>query len=214
MFFLSGLIVGDLDSKLQYRKWADRGIPLPFPSLRDRDRNMRLHGRWLAWLLFLASCAQQWITYIALAPGSNLNNIEQNIHPDWQTSKPLVWEESTGYQGYASPLVFGFFLFSIVDLSPGFQKFFQFRFWQWLGVHSMSIYLLHGIVWWTWAAWLSLTMLTHGVPYWATVLICLLTGYPLLFVMAVLFTYTFEHWATLLSKAIWRAASGQLGRKV
>ena len=81
-------------------------------------------------------------------------------------------------------------------------------------MHSMGIYLCHGLVWWTWDAWLLLELLARGTPYWAAVTVVFVTGYAILIPLAMCFTYTFEHWATLFSKAVWRLASGGLGRKV
>ena len=57
-------------------------------------------------------------------------------------------------------------------------------------------------------------MLAAGVPYWATILVVFFTSYALLFVVAEVFTATFDYWGGLFSKAVWRATSGGLGRKV
>ena len=217
-FFLTGLIVGDLDSNIRYREAAARGIPLPIPSFRKKDKWMRIHGKYLSWAFLLACCTQQWIGYIPFAPGSNFNFVEHSVHPDWQTAEPLAWHNAIGYAGYTNPNITGFFLilafFMVADLSEGVQKFFRLRVFHWLGIHSMSVYLLHGVCFWTWDAWLCLTMLKNGAPYWAAVLTCFITGYMLLFAMCICFTYTFEVWATLLAKAVWRACSGNMGRKV
>ena len=240
MYFVSGLIVGDLDSKLRYREWAARGIPLPF-KLPGKDKFIRVHGRYLAWLFLAACCVQQWLGFIPNAPGNDFAFKEFAIHPNWKTSSPHVWEGQSGYQGYTNPAVVGWFLimgiFMVADLTPSFQKFFRLRIWHFLGIHSMSIYLLHGIIWWTWAAWLVLKLLERGVVYWAAVLCAWITGYivsrsefheifrefetdlfypflsQLLIMFCIVFTNTFEVWATSFAKAWWRWVSGNLGRK-
>ncbi|UZJ53603.1 hypothetical protein CBS101457_002923 [Exobasidium rhododendri] len=225
-FFMTGLIVGDLDSMLRYREAATRGIPLPIPAIRrkssspdeSRSRWCHIDGKYLSWLFLAACCTQQWISYIPSAPGNRFNFIEQSIHPDWQTEEPRAWIASVGFVGYTNPNITGFFLimalFMAADLTLGIQKFFRLRVFHWLGIHSMSIYLLHGVVFWTWDAWLCLTMLKNGAPYWGAVLACFFTGYVLLFIVAICFTYTFEVWAVLFAKSIWRAASGNIGRRV
>ena len=217
-FFVVGLIVGDMDSKLRYREAAARGFPVPIPALRGKHRWVHVHGKILAWLFFFACCVQQWLTYVRGAPGGNFSNIEHSVHPDWQTARPQAWYGAIAWSGYTNPAITGFFLilavFIIVDMSEWMQKFFRLRIWHWLGLHSMAVYLLHGIVWWTWGAWLFLTLLKAGAPYWAAALATLITGYMLLFTMCICFTATFEVWATLLAKAVWRATSGNMGRKV
>jgi peptidoglycan/LPS O-acetylase OafA/YrhL len=219
-YFLTGLIVGDLDSNMRYREKAARGIPVFFlPSFNSdsKGRWLRLHGKYLCYIFLLACCTEQWMTYAFHSPLSGLNNIEHAIHPDWLTSSPYIWEHQLGYAGYTSPAIFGFTLivafFMTADMSSIVQKFFRLRVFHWLGIHSMSVYLLHGIAWWTWSAWLVLALLKAGAPYWAATLTALITGYMLLFTMCMCFTYTFEIWAVLLSKAIWRATSGGLGRR-
>lgn len=215
-YFLTGLIVGDLDVNLRYREWAAKVIPLfPIPG---KKKWARLRGKYLIWAYFLACCVEQWMIWISTSPIASFTNVEHAIHPDWNTSLPYVWEGQVAYSGYTNPQIFGFFmifgLFMVADHSEVVQKFFRLRIWHFLGIHSMSVYLLHGIVWWTWSAWLVMTMLTAGAPYWAATLVALITGYALLFVMCICFTYTFKVWATLFAKAVWRAISGKMGRKV
>ncbi len=193
MYFLSGLIVGDLDSKLRYREWAARGIPIfKLPG----KKALRVHGKWLFGLFLAACCVQQWLADISGSPGANVTFADYGMHPDWVTAKPHAWAGVTGWSGYTNPTVFGWFfimsIFMAVDMFPLFQKFFRLRIWHFLGIHSMGIYLLHGIIWWTWACWLCITLFTAGVPYWACVLVACATGYMLLILFVICFTNTFE----------------------
>ncbi len=55
-------------------------------------------------------------------------------------------------------------------------------------------------------------MLTHGVDYFATIMVVFITSYILLTIFCICF-YTFEYWGIIASKAFWRATSGNLGRR-
>ncbi|PWN34137.1 uncharacterized protein FA14DRAFT_173845 [Meira miltonrushii] len=212
MFFMGGLIVADLDSKLDYRTWAEKGVPiLIIPGVR-------IKGSVFAWAFFLACAVQQWFLVIPNGPGGDLNMIEYGYHPNFNTSKQHNSLQADMIYHYQDPRVWSWLwcmsIFILVDLSSWFQVIWRLRIWAWFGRHSMAFYLCHGIVFWTWGAWLCLTMLEKGAPYWAATLVTFITSYIFLSVFAVCFTYTFEHWALLFSKAVWRASSGGYGRKV
>lgn len=210
LFFMSGLIVADLDANLKYRDHAKKGITI-IPGL------LRIELGMLAWVFFLGCAVQQWLTYIPTSPGYLFDLWEYGIHPDWVDAKPHDWNGQVTF-AYTNPRV-GSWLWVmstliLVDLSPAVQTFFRLRLWSWLGKHSMAFYLCHGIIFWTWGAWLCLTLLEHNVPYWAAILLVFTTSYTLLTALCICFTYTFEWWSILFSKAVWRASSGGLGRKV
>ncbi|SNX83940.1 uncharacterized protein MEPE_02648 [Melanopsichium pennsylvanicum] len=223
LFFMAGLVVADLDSKLNYQAKAAKGIPLVPGVVRralhlpEHLDKLRVHGQVLAWALFLAAWAQQYLSQIPTSPASNFDNLEYQLHPDWSTEEPHAWTDNADIS-YTDPRVAAFVLsfsfFLLTDLSNLLRAFFRLKFWSYIGKHAFAVFLIHGVVWWTWAAWLCLTMLAAGVPYWATILVVLLTSYALLFVLVELFTATFDYWGVLFSKAVWRATSGGLGRKV
>lgn len=223
LFFMAGLVVADLDSKLNYQAKAAKGIPLVPGFVRrglrlpDSVDKLRVHGQVLAWALFLAAWAQQYLSQIPGAPGNGFDNLEHRIHPDWIAEEPHAWTDDPGIS-YTDPRVaswilsFSFFL--LTDLSDLLRGFFRLRVWSYIGRHAFAVFLMHGVVWWTWSAWLCLALLTAGVPYWATILVVFVTSYALLMVVAECFTATFDSWGGLFSKAVWRATSGGLGRKV
>ena len=223
LFFMAGLVVADLDSKLNYQAKAAKGIPL-VPGLVRRALHLpesvdklRVHGQVLPWILFLAAWTQQYLSQIPGAPGNGFDNLEHRIHPDWTTEAPHAWTGDPGIS-YTDPRVsawvlsFSFFL--LTDLSDLLRAFFRLRVWSYIGKHAFAVFLMHGVVWWTWSAWLCLTLLAWDVPYWATILVVVTTSYALLFVVAECFTATFDKWGGLFSKAVWRATSGGVGRKV
>ncbi|PWZ00053.1 hypothetical protein BCV70DRAFT_104364 [Testicularia cyperi] len=223
LFFMAGLVVADLDSKLNYQAKAAKGFPI-IPGfvcrafhLPDRVRNLRVHGQVFAWALFLAAWTQQYLSQIPTSPGRGFDDWDHQLHPNWLTSEPHAWTEDAGVS-YTDPRVsawvlsFSFFL--LTDLSEVLRTFFKFRFWSYIGKHAFAVFLIHGVVFWTWSAWLCMAMLTAGVPYWATILVVFVTSYALLFLVCECFTRTFDSWGGTISKAVWRATSGGLGRKV
>ncbi|KAJ1025142.1 hypothetical protein NDA16_002648 [Ustilago loliicola] len=223
LFFMAGLVVADLDSKLNYQAWAAKGVPLIPEAVRrglhlpERVFKLRVHGQVFAWALFLAAWTQQYLSQIPTSPGQGFDNWEHEIHPEWKSEEPHAWSDNAGIN-YTDPRVaswilsFSFFL--LTDLSNLLRAFFRLRIWSYIGKHAFAVFLMHGVVFWTWSAWLCLTMLAAGAPYWATILVVFFTSYGILFVVAECFTATFDTWGGLFSKAVYRATSGGLGRKV
>ncbi|SOV01561.1 uncharacterized protein UDID_06805 [Ustilago sp. UG-2017a] len=222
LFFMAGLVVADLDSKLNYQEWAAKGVPIIPEVVRrglhlpERVSKLRVHSQVFAWALFLAGWTQQYLSQIPTSPGQGFDNREHAIHPDWKTEEPHSWSDGGG-NSYTDPRVaswilsFSFLL--LTDLSSLLRAFFRLRIWSYIGKHAFAVFLMHGVVFWTWSAWLCLTMLAAGAPYWATILVVFVTSYGMLFMVAECFTATFDTWGGLLSKAVWRATSGGLGRK-
>ncbi|EST09313.1 Acyltransferase 3 [Kalmanozyma brasiliensis GHG001] len=223
LFFMAGLVVADLDSKLNYQAWAAKGIPLVpgfirrglhLPAAIDK---LRVHGQVLPWALFLAAWTQQYLSQIPGAPGNGFDNWgDHRLHPDWTYEVPHAWTDTDTGVSYTDPRVSAFILsfsfFLLTDLSDLLRAFFRLRIWSYIGKHAFAVFLMHGVVFWTWSAWLCLTLLTAGVPYWATILVVFFTSYGMLFIVAECFTATFDSWGGLFSKAVWRATSGGLGR--
>lgn len=196
-FFLAGLIVADADNKLKYRERAAHGVGLIPPSLRGclpkKVANMRVHGQVFAWIFFLAGVT---LSYVNFVPGANFDfaRLEYDIHPDYTTANPQLWEQQNGGPYYTDPrfedflFVLGFFL--LCDLCASFRKFFQLRIWSGLGRNAFSLYLLHGVIFWSWGAWITLRCLENGVPYWAAILVNFITSY------AILVSVVFLAWLT------------------
>ncbi len=222
LFFMAGLVVADLDSKLNYQARAKKGFPIVPGFLRralhlpEKVDKLRVHGQVFAWVLFLAAWTQQYLSQIPTSPGVGFDNKEYELHPDWSREQPHAWLENASIS-YTDPRVaswvlsFSFFL--LTDLSDLLRAFFRLRVWSYIGRHAFAVFLMHGVVWWTWSAWLCLTMLAAGAPYWATILVVFVTSYAMLMLVCECFTATFDYWGGLISKAVWRATSGGLGRK-
>lgn len=220
-FFIAGLIMADLDNRVKYRQKAAHGFPLAPASIRERlaprIANIRVHGQAAAWVVFLTGAVFSWLEFVG-GSGSDVIKQEHGIHPDWPSSKPNAWDPSTRSVDYTDPrffdflFVLGFFL--LCDLCNSFRTFFQLRFWSAFGRNAFSLYLLHGVIFWSWGAWLCLALLKHDVPYWAAVLVVFLTSYMWLALLCEMFTRTFDAWGVSISKSFWRVTSGGLGRRL
>ncbi|KAK0552264.1 hypothetical protein OC846_002961 [Tilletia horrida] len=228
-FFIAGLMIADADNKLKYREVAAKGIPIIPGFMRSclpkRVANVRVHGQVFAWVIFLAGAVTSWLYFVGeefrnpdgtTKYGSEFNQQEWGIHPNYATGQPWAW--TGGKPDYTDPRLHDFFFvigyFLLCDLCPSFRMFFQLRAWNFLGRNAFSLYLCHGVAFWSWGAWLCLQLLNVGVPYWATILVVFITSYIILFIMCECFTRTFDVWGIGVSKSIWRAQSGGLGRRV
>lgn len=238
-FFLAGVTVADLDNRLKYREKAAKGIPI-----FGRSRGPRIPGQIIAWLIFGAGATLTWLYYVGGAGSSFYLNeygvhpawdsAEPNSHNTDFASSGVPYtspEFAVGFRASRSSLpcqklltipvsalsqsflfVIGFFL--LCDLSTPFRTFFQLRFWSVFGRNAFSLYLLHGVVFWSWGAFLTIQLVHAGVEYWAAVLVVFITSYIMLGLLCEAFTRTFDQWGIGLSKAIWRQCSNGLGRRM
>lgn len=182
-YFIAGLVIADMDNKLDYRKVAARGMPIVPSSLAAYVpaslQRIRLHGQIIGWILFLGGSMIQYLEYLD-APGGHFNRWEHGILPDFASAQPRVWVEGAVTEKYNDPrfslfcMVIGIFI--LCDLCQSFANFFMLRWWSALGRNGFSLYLLHGTIFWTWGAWLCIQLLTHNVPYWAAITIVFITS--------------------------------------
>lgn len=192
-FFLAGLLLADLDVRMQYRQ---------------------KFGQWghaFAWAMFFTGAVLTWLDFGKVI---NVEN-EWGIHPNFTSGTPNKWVGSK-QQWYLPKLTDGVFVISfflLCDLSTPVRVFFQMRFWNVFGRNAFSLYLLHGSVFWSVGSAACLKMLAAGIPYWATILLNFFLCYAMLFVSCELFTRTFDRWGISLSRSFWRAVSGGLGRR-
>jgi peptidoglycan/LPS O-acetylase OafA/YrhL len=126
----------------------------------------------------------------------SFDTAENDIHPDITTGWTIE-EVDTAYPGYNEPtltiLAFSIGLQILVELSSWVQWFLSTKVILLLHPHIMTIYLTHGFVMWTWGAWVCLALGETGVvPYWANLLITLITTYALIFLLAYILTPLME----------------------
>lgn len=146
------------------------------------------------------------IAFIAAA-GSPLANVftsrwsfevaEHSIHPDANTGKPIMFtDHGPEYPEYFEPgltiLLFSIGLQILVELSTWVQAFLSIKIILWLHPHIMMIYLVHGFVFWTWGAWVTVIIHKAGAPYWVSMIVNLITSYTVLFALVSVLTPLLE----------------------
>lgn len=173
-----GLVLSDLEATYQWRKWLQRR---PFAHY--------------AVLTMALTCALGATLFSVFNNEWSFNTAENSIHPDPRTGKPIVAEGAV-YPSYQEPTL-AILLFSIglqitVELSSWVQAFLSIRFFVFLNPMIFTIYLTHGFVMWTWSAWVSLACNSAGMPYWANLLVTLVTTYAVILLLAWVLTPLLE----------------------
>jgi peptidoglycan/LPS O-acetylase OafA/YrhL len=108
----------------------------------------------------------------------------------------MATEGGAVYPSYQEPTL-AILLFSIglqitVELSTWVQSFLSMRFFVFLNPMIFTIYLTHGFVMWTWGAWVSIACNGAGMPYWANLIVTLVTTYVMIFALAWVLTPLLE----------------------
>lgn len=117
------------------------------------------------------------------------------MHPDIESGKTISQIDPL-YPDYFEPtltiITFSIGLQILVELSTWVQAFLSTPVVLWLHPHIMTIYLTHGFVMWTWGAFITVKMNDAGAPYWANLLVNLVTTYMMIFLLASVLTPLME----------------------
>ncbi|KAF2474973.1 uncharacterized protein BDR25DRAFT_332220 [Lindgomyces ingoldianus] len=190
-----GLLLADIDITYKYKDW--------------------LHKRPLAYFPFLTFC---WLCVIAgfaanMIPNwSDFNFViyENNIHPDDSTGEAIWNTENAGYPAYYVPrfngLLFAVGMQAIVEISPAVQSVLSLRFLLVLFPHIFTIYLLHGLVFWSWGSWLMIFLADRNFTYGTNVTIVGITSYVLLFLILPIVTPIVEALGKDITTLVWMSA--------
>ncbi|WPH01948.1 Hypothetical protein R9X50_00480200 [Acrodontium crateriforme] len=136
---------------------------------------------------------------------------ENAIHPDAITGQPILFTK-TGlvYPDYFTPslalLLFSTSLQIIVEMSTWVQWIFSLKVLTKLHPYIMTIYLIHGFVFWSIGAWLAVKLSSNGLPYEAVLLVVALVCYILIILGAWLISPLIEFTTQSAMKNIWRWA--------
>jgi len=174
----AGLVLSDLEATYQWRKWL-KTRPLARYTL----------------LAAASACVIGSTLFSVFNPQWSFDTAENSIHPDHTTGKPIVALRDA-YPDYHEPtlaiLLFSVGLQTAVELSTWVQAFLSLRFFVFLNPMIFCIYLTHGFVMWTWGAWVALACNAAGMPYWANLLVTLVTTYALILLLAWVMTPLLE----------------------
>ena len=156
-------MLADLDNRLKYRQLSAKGVRV--------FGKFRLTGASIAWAMFGLGATLAWLFRNGI-----LDSYDQEfaIHPNFDTGKPNGWTDAP--HSYWLPSVVDFVwvmsFFLLCDLSPAVRTFFQLseyhyhafcsarsltdaclsigsEAWSVLGRNAFSLYLLHGVVFWS-----------------------------------------------------------------
>ncbi|CAK1358556.1 unnamed protein product [Cercospora beticola] len=136
------------------------------------------------------------------------------IHPETTTGRPVyqtipsIWY---AYPEYFAPtfahLSFSLGLQLIVELSVWVQKALSIKLVTFFHPHIMTLYLLHGFIFWSLGAYVAVSMSDLGLPYWAILLITAAVCYACLLLVTIVITPLIEFATKGATKNIWRWAT-------
>ena len=191
-----GLLLADLDITYEYRPWLYRRPAVYYAVIL------------LAWLCvaagFAANVVPNWATF-------DFGSYENNIHPDWTTGDAIGSTANAGYPSYYVPRLNGFFFAAgmqlVTELSPAVQWFLSLPPFLAIFPHIFSIYLLHGLVFWSWGSWLMVVLASRGLGYSTNVAIVGVTSYALLFSILPIVTPIIEALGNDITALVWTSAT-------
>ncbi|KAK4957376.1 hypothetical protein LTR10_005338 [Elasticomyces elasticus] len=195
-YFYGGLLLADLDITFKYRKWIQARPWVHYPLLN------------LAIGLVLLSLAND---LISIWTGWTFSTNERGIHPDVITGLNLAQTERGGYPEYTEPKLNGF-VFAVmsqyvVELSTWLQAALSTKVFLWLFPHVFTIYLIHGLVFWSMGSLVCVYFAGIGLPYWLNMLLTALISYATLFAILPIVTPVMEMLGKEITKGIWVSAS-------
>jgi hypothetical protein len=143
----------------------------------------------------------------------NFSTAERNIHPDPNTGEPILNTDAAGYPSYFVPrlngLLFAGGMQAIVEISSAVQWFLSTPPFLLLFPHVFTIYLLHGLVFWTYGSWLMVFLASRGFTYGVNVAIVGVTSYALLFAIMPIVTPIVEALGKDMTALVWMTAQNK-----
>ena len=201
-FFWVGLVLTDLDVTYKYRKWIE-ARPI-------------FHWILLITCLLAAFTMLSWDAFLIDA-NIPLLALERGIHPDLATGRPISQTANYGYPEYYEPrlngLIFAVTVQLAVEISPLLQKMLSSRILMWIFPHIFTIYLFHGLIFWSLGATICVHLSVIGVPYWANMLVTAVSCWGTLFLSLNVLTPAVEMLGLHATAAIWRSAQEGSAKK-
>ncbi|KAF7960624.1 hypothetical protein EAE96_000300 [Botrytis aclada] len=171
-FFWVGILLTDLEITNHMPRYLHKHPLIYYPLV--------LTLTILALLALSADSFNQWLNYSVIAK-------ETLIHPDPSTGLPATITHNSGYPGYPgywvphfNGLIFCTAIQCLASISPLVQSFLSAKHLMLLFPHIFSMYLFHGMIFWSLGAWICLT-LNNILPYWAVLIVTAVVCYTVLF---------------------------------
>ena len=195
-YFWFGLMLADMDITYKYRKWVQARAYVHYPML------------FLASVLVFFSLANE---LFSVWTGYTFSTQERGIHPEVQSGLPLAQTSSAGYPAYIEPklngLVFAVASQYVVELSTWVQACLSTKIFLLLFPHVFTIYLIHGLVFWSVGSLVCVYFAGIGLAYWLNMLLTALICYASLFACLPIVTPVMEMLGKEITKGIWVSAS-------
>ncbi|KAM0151008.1 hypothetical protein ACHAPG_008517 [Botrytis cinerea] len=171
-FFWVGILLTDLEVTYHMPRYLHKHPLIYYPLI--------LTLTILALLALSADTFNQWLDYSIIAK-------ETLIHPDPSTGLPATITHNSGYPGYPgywvphfNGLIFCTAIQCLASISPLVQSFLSAKHLMLLFPHVFSMYLFHGMIFWSLGSWVCLT-LNNILPYWAVLIVTAVVCYTVLF---------------------------------
>ncbi|KAF3044724.1 hypothetical protein E8E12_009792 [Didymella heteroderae] len=190
-----GLLLTDLDITYKYKNFLYARPKVYYPLIS------------LCWFCvacgFAVNLLPNWMEF-------NFATAENNIHPDEATGEALLNTVNAGYPSYYSPrlngLLFAGGMQAIVELSTCIQWLLSTPPLLVLFPHIFTIYLVHGLVFWSWGSWLMVFLAERGFTYGVNVAIVGVTSYVVLFLSLPIVTPVIEALGKDITALVWMTA--------
>ncbi|KAJ9668753.1 hypothetical protein H2201_000997 [Coniosporium apollinis] len=195
-FLWMGLLLADLDVTYKYKPW--------------------LHARPVAYWLFLAVSfslvlSGMAVDLIAQFRTTNFSVLESDIHPDTATGLPLGDTPNGGYPPYYIPRLNGLFfavgLQAMVEVSPLVQRALSCKALIVIFPHILTIYLIHGLIFWSLGAWICVHLAALGLAYWLNLVIVAISCYAVMGLLLPVLTPVIETLGGNIALQIWQWAT-------
>ncbi|KAK4540003.1 hypothetical protein LTR36_009901 [Oleoguttula mirabilis] len=195
-YFYGGLLMADLDITYKYRKW--------------------IQARW--WFHYPMLCFAIAMVFVSLGndllsvwTGYTFSTQERGIHPEVESGLNLGATSSAGYPVYTEPKLNGF-IFAVasqyvVELSTWVQAVLSTKVFLLLFPHVFTIYLIHGLIFWSIGSLVCVFFAHVGLAYWLNMLLTALCCYTTLFACLPIVTPVMEMLGKEITKGIWVSAS-------
>ena len=143
--------------------------------------------------------------------GYSFSTNERGLHPDPYTGLRILKTDSHGYPQYTEPKLNGLLgcvgAQFLVEISVWAQKFFSTKPFLLLFPHVFTIYLIHGLVWWSVGSLACVYFASIGLEYWVNILLVALISFSTLFAILPVITPVIDMLGKELTRNVWLSAS-------
>ncbi|EUC41163.1 glycoside hydrolase family 16 protein [Bipolaris oryzae ATCC 44560] len=143
----------------------------------------------------------------------NFSTAERGVHPDPTTGEAILNTERNGYPAYNTPrlngLLFAGGMQAVVELSAVVQWILSTPPFLILFPHVFTIYLIHGLVFWSYGSWLMVFLADRGFSYGINVVVVGVTSYGVLFACLPIVTPVIEALGKDMTAMVWMTATNK-----